>query len=754
MTQILEEQIPPMSEREIRHAALAKQAAAEGIVLLENDGTLPLMANEKVALYGEGVTNTIAWGDSLAKMHSRYVKNIEEGLAEHGFLVMEHDRIDPETKTAIFVLSRQSSEGRDRELVAGDYLMTEEEELILSQITAIYPKVIVVLNVGGIVDLSFLEKYHISALLLMGYGGMEGGSALASVLSGEINPSGRLTDSWAYQYEDYPCNEKTLRKAHNRYEKYYTEGIYVGYRYFDTFGVKVRYPFGYGLSYTTFSYEAARIAEKNGMVSVKMTVKNTGDRAGADVIQLYVSKPWGLRRKELKQLVGFQKTRVLEAGETEQFVIEFPLYAIAAWHTGESCYIYDKGSCMMLAGHSCMDVKTIGILHFSDVFRMEKLNNICPLQDALREITPPEDIHQKMRSRWRKEAAGHPNIEITETKMADLFENTNELLDWDDLSVDDFQLAPLHLRRMTMDEKIHTVVGQMKMPGEEFMSYTAEIAPGAAGETTHQLQANLQIDPAAFADGPSGLCLTPSYQRGENDEICYQFTTAFPSGTVLAQSFNAKLWRQIGKAIAVEMREFNVKLWLAPAMNVHRDPLCGRNFEYYSEDPILSGICAAQITKGVQKDRGLGTTIRQFACNNQENYSREYSSIISERALREIYLKGFEICIRESQPKAMMTAYNKINGIHCANNYDLCTEVLRNEWEFEGVVMTDWNTTNDGGGCSAAKCIAAGNDLVMPGRVSDLIEVKEAMEGNGNFMLSEDQLNASTLRILTLLLMQ
>ncbi len=680
---------------------MSRTAAAQGMVLLENDGVLPLKKGQKIALFGTGAKRTLHGTTPLK--HYRNV-SVEEGLLNAGFQINTDawsEERDPELDTAIIVFSRLPEAGRDRQTVRGDYFLSDAELTLLHQVTDDYPHVIVVLNMSNVIDLSFLDDCPVSALVLMGLAGPEGGNALADILSGDVNPCGRLTDTWAMQYQDYPVSDTFSRNNGNIYEERYSEGIYVGYRYFDTFGIRPRYPFGYGLSYTTFAYRAQHVRYRDGMVTIELSVKNTGTMAGAEVLQFYVSKPWGLRRNELKQLVGFRKTQVLRPNEEVTIVIEAPIYGLATWHTGKAQYYYDKGDYIALAGSSAQDVQPVGILHLPKRLWMEPLKSICPLQDALKELVPPEHSYRMQRAEWMKQAEHVPHTEINSAQMIRHVEDSWELIDWDDLSGDEMQSAPFALRRMSLNEKIRTVIGE------------------------------------------ESLKQTPDFQTA--DEL-------FPCGTHLAQTFDTHLLMQVGETVGELMKAEGVRLYLAPLINLHRDPLGGSNTQAFSEDPLVSGQCAAALADGVQRHRELGLVLRHFACSNQAENEKGLSAIISERALREIYLKSFEICIREAQPKALMTAYHKINGVHCANSSDLCTEITRNEWGFEGIILTDWGATNKGAGCSAARCIAAGVDMVMPGGFSDTIELKEALEGNGDYVLHEDQLDICALRALTFLL--
>ncbi|MDO5424867.1 MAG: glycoside hydrolase family 3 C-terminal domain-containing protein [Eubacteriales bacterium] len=813
---------PEESRREKEHRVLIRRAAAESIVLLENDGTLPLKKGAKIALYGAGARYTVKGGTGSGSVNNRSNVTIDEGLRNAGFSITtdawldDYDQryaaareawiakiyelagepgdpeelyrahasnpqaaplgapITPESKTdtdtAIYVISRISGEGADRKAEKGDYYLSDAEFDTLQEITAVYEKTIVVLNVGGVMDVSFMDKLHISALVYLSQAGMEGGNALADVLSGRVNPSGKLTDTWAYAYEDYPSSANFSHNNGNIIEEKYTDGIYVGYRYFDSFQVKPRYPFGYGLSYTTFAYETTDVTLEGKKASVSIRVKNTGTVPGREVIQLYAACPSGLRAKEQKRLVAFGKTGLLAPAAQETLCLEFDLSLLESYHTGKAAYYMEKGSYYLLAGTSAASVTMAARLTLEETVWTETLTNICPLLDALKEIQPSKERI----SLWEKAMEEESQKSQVPSLAMDAESLKREPLS--DTPQEDF--AEDLVKKLTLEQKATLVCGRPTWGSKEIIGAAAVSVPGAAGETTPSLEEEYGIGSIILADGPAGIRITAVYEENPEDGSLYgmtryqslenrffgkefrheeaiphyQYCSAIPVGTLLAQSFDLKLLEEVGELIGRELQEFGITLWLAPGMNIHRNPLCGRNFEYYSEDPLVSGMMAAALTLGVQKLPGIGTTIKHFACNNQEENRRGVSSIVSERALREIYLKGFEIAVKAAKPMAIMTSYNKINGVHTANSYDLCTTAARKEWGFTGIIMTDWTTTNTDGGSSAAKCIAAGNDLVMPGNLSDVQEICEAVRKENDQSLDEKDLDACAARMIRLIL--
>lgn len=815
------------SSREKEHCKIARKAAAEGIVLLENNGVLPLQPGAKIALYGFGARYTIKGGTGSGSVNNRSNVSIDEGLRNMGFSITTDDWLDdydrrynaareawvdsiyriagdgfdfdalytahsgnpmpapvgkaitPEEKTdtdtAVYVISRVSGEGTDRYTKKGDYYLSDAEYSELKAIASAYEKTIVILNTGGIIDLSFMDELKTDALVYMSQAGMEGGNALADIISGNVNPSGRLTDTWAYAYEDYPGSRDFSHNNGNLFEEKYTEGVYVGYRYFDTFGIKPRYSFGYGLSYTNFTLSTESVALEEHRVIVRVKVANTGAVSGREVVQAYVSCPSGHMKKERKRLVSFAKTSLLAPGEEETETLEFDLSLLESYWAGKASYYMDKGAYYLFVGISVSETKMAACLTLDDTVLVRKVTNICPLLSSLTEIEPSDELV----SAWEAECAESSRAKAIQVISIDNAIHKLRTADEEETKKDAIRNAADRLvKELTLEQKAALVCGRVKDGEAEVIGNASVTVPGAAGETTRILEDSHNIGSIILADGPAGIRLQKHYEENPEDGSIYtlsqieslenrifqkeflhegsishyQYCSAIPVGTLLGQTFDVELLQEVGEMIGREMEEFGVTLWLAPGMNIHRNPLCGRNFEYYSEDPLVSGRMAAAITLGVQKLPGVGTTIKHFACNNQEDNRWGVDSIVSERALREIYLKGFEIAVKTSQPMAIMTSYNKVNGVHAANNYDLCTTAARDEWGFEGLIMTDWTTTNNGRGSSAAKCISAGNDLVMPGRPSDIQEIIDAVHGEKHLSLDEQDLDACVARILRIIL--
>ena len=798
------------SALELKNRALARKAAAEGFVLLENDGTLPLK-EKRIALYGAGARMTVKGGTGSGAVRERYSVTIEQGLINAGYEIAstpwldrfdrfyadtyetyrqeQEDRVkgmqnfyqilgtvrpfqhptgipiteeDVEASgcdTALYVLARQAGEGNDRVDEQGDYRLDDVEWENLEFVSAHYKNLVVIVNCGGVIDLSFLDKLHVSALVYFVQGGEEGGNALADVLSGKKNFSGRLATSWAYRFEDIPSNTTYSYLGGDKYNQKYNEGIYVGYRFFDSFGVKPRYRFGYGLSYASFAASLIGIVPENGEISVKAAVKNAGERAGREAMLLYASVPFGETGAEAKRLVAFAKTKELQPGEEETVALSIALRELSCYDETQAAWVLRAGDYPLFLGDVPCAVLTLAREHV-----LEQCVNVCPPQHEITEITPP--------ARPVFCADGVPRLAL-DTIVPETLVHRYETPEASDPVTDG----------MSAEQLIRLTVGG----GTSNKNLQVE-AMGASGTTTPDLYETLGIPNVILSDGPAGLNLTSqvvelpdgstkaarvpenleAYKRyffgfagmalksqmadPKDGVVRYQYATAWPCSQLLAQSFDQSLLEEVGDAVGAEMEAFGVTVWLAPGMNIHRNPLCGRTFEYYSEDPLVSGKLAAAIVRGVQKHPGKGMSVKHFAANNCELERNMSSSNLTERTLRQLYLRGFEIAVKESAPMTVMAAYNKVNGVYCTNNYDLLVKVLRNEWGFEGLVMSDWDSmkasredcTVPASG-DVQKAAAAQCDLVMPGRPDQLDALQKGLEG-GTVRL--DDLRRSAARVL------
>ncbi len=799
---------PDESPREINHRALARRAAAEGFVLLKNDGALPLEA-KTLALYGPGSRMTVKGGSGSGDVHERHSVTVEEGLKKAGFafpttLWMDRfeqkyradidawrsgieekikgysvfrtmdmfieignhpkpcpactpvlpDELTDDTDTAIYVLSRQAGEGADRRCERGDYLLSDIEEESLALLSEHYKRLILIINCGSVMDLSILDRVRVDAVLYYAQGGMEGGNALADVLTGNATPCGRLTDTWAYNYADYPCADSFSFNNGDAEQEDYREGIYVGYRWFDGFGIKPRYPFGFGLSYTHFDTRCTSITADGANVTVTARVTNTGAQySGREVVQLYLQKPQTQLGCEVKSLAAFAKTGLLEPSGSEEVTLQFDVRDLAIYDETREAFVLPAGEYGLLLGRNSEDVTACGVLTLEQEAVIEKAAAIAPAARSFEALQPPQ--HKQCYD------AALPRIPLS----------VQPLKPADAPAAPSAKVSAL-LKRLTAAEKIGLVTGG----GYSIKCYNNVL--GAAGRTCTRL-IKKGIPNIVLSDGPAGINVmpetaiaiadgTPRYPDGLPEDWSwgwlkkfgkaarllpgkirrvYRYMTAWPNETLLAQSWDLLLLEEIGRAIGAEMLETGVSVWLAPGLNIHRNPLCGRNFEYYSEDPLISGTMAAAVTRGVQSMGGVGVSVKHFCCNNQEDNRTQVSANVSQRALREIYLRAFRIAVRDGKPWTVMSSYNRVNGLHVCSNGQLLTRVLRGEWGYEGLVMSDWNATNQS---SHAAAINAGNDLIMPGDKN----VRRALEkAYAKGELRPEALDTSAARVLKLVLM-
>ncbi|MBQ9374334.1 MAG: glycoside hydrolase family 3 C-terminal domain-containing protein [Oscillospiraceae bacterium] len=849
MAKIFAPTSPDMTERERRNMQKARRIAAEGMVLLENRGVLPLKADGRaLAVFGNGVRRMVKGGTGSGDVNSRTVVNVEQGLEDAGFSVAskawldrfdeactdymqqymadfkavlqekgfagvnwalenpyrdpdvpeitEEDMAGDDRSCALYVIARTSGEGADRKLSPGDYELSEREKDNLRTLTAHYKHTVVILNVGGVIDTKFLRAQKgIDAILLMSQPGCAGGLALADVLTGKVTPGGRLTATWAEDYSDYPCAESLGYLSGDLDDSYYREGVYVGYRWFDSFNLRPAYPFGFGLSYTSFEIGVKRVEIRGEAVRVTAAVKNSGEHAGRETVQVYVSQPQGKLDKPCQVLAGFAKTAVLSPGQEETVTVEFPIRSLASYDEEKAAWVLERGTYYIRVGSHSRNTHIAAALSLDESVVTEQLQNKVKPDCELNILhAEPEQFYTYPSEAAEKAEAMRLEIipATIPTRTADYSAKALELRTdkTDPISLADVLSGRAALDELTaqlsISELAALTVGASRggFGGISTVGAASNSVPGAAGDTTSELSLSRGIENLVLADGPAGLRLSktfvtdgqgnvvpglgesafgnlfellgvPAAQRPEGAVDHYQYCTAIPIATMLAQTWDPALIEEAGDLVGEEMEELGVDLWLAPGMNIHRNPLCGRNFEYYSEDPLLSGVCAAADTRGVQKHPGRGTTIKHFALNNQEDNRSHSNSHCSERALREIYLKGFEIAVKTAQPLSLMTSYNLVNGVHAANHRELITDILRCEWGFQGLVMTDWGTTDASqgfqyGSSDAALCIKAGNDLTMPGSQEDVDAIVNAVGGK----LTLAELQACAKRVLELVILR
>lgn len=795
---------------EKEHIGLLRDSLAECTLFLRQNGAFPLEAPGRIAAYGNGVRHTVKGGTGSGEVNSRYSVNVEQGLKGAGFTIttgrwldafdqVEQDAqkafvkeikerakkkhtmailegmgavmpqpeydlpLDGEGDTAIYVLSRISGEGNDREPIPGDIRLTDSEAKTILALDAKYEKFMLVLNVGGVVDLTPVKE--VSNILVLSQLGVETGSVLADILLGRANPSGKLTTTWA-SWEDY-CREGEFGDIN---DTRYKEGIYVGYRYFDTVGKKPLFPFGYGLSYTFFDIAVTGAAAEGDTIRIKAAVSNTGARAGREVVQVYVSAPAGRLDKPYQDLAAFAKTDLLEPGASQELTISFSLRDCASYDAQKESYVLEAGSYVVRVGNSSDHTQPAALVDLDGEAVVTKARNCLGKTDF-----------EDWKPSGSETAAAEELSDITRISVAAADIETVTV------SYDQEREIDPRVKDLTVEELAYLNVGAFnpKAGALSVIGNAATNVAGAAGETTGVLKEK-GFPVLVMSDGPAGLRLAKEFYRDEKgahgigssmvpesflpflpaparfimnliggsgkpkkgQKVEYQYATAIPIGTAIAQSFNLPLAESYGSIVGDEMERFGVHLWLAPALNIHRDIRCGRNFEYYSEDPLISGKTAAAITRGVQRHPGCGTTIKHYAANNQEKNRYCNNSIVSERAMREIYLKGFGICVRESQPHALMTSYNLLNGVHTSEHRGLIEDILRCEYGFKGIVMTDWivDMAQDKQSLHrmpiAAEIAKADGDLVMPGSKGDFDSIVKAAK-SGELELRQLQINAT-----------
>lgn len=776
------------------HRELSRNAAKEGMVLLKNNqNVLPLSKGSKAALFGKGSFDYVKGGGGSGDVTVEYVINLYDGMkalkdrvsvfealsdfyredikkqyASGAVPGMTAEPAVPEellikarafTDTAIISICRFSGEGWDRKsdmdikhqnfaqhdnamtrksdelFERSDFYLTKAEEAMVNTVKSNFPKVIVVMNVGGMVDTSWFAKDDsIQSVLMAWQGGMEGGQAAAELLCGIGNPSGKLSDTYANRLEDYPSTY-----SFHESDAYvdYTEDIYVGYRYFETIpGAcdKVNYPFGFGLSYTSFRWSVVSVGEHNGIIRFDVNVTNTGHFEGKEVIQIYVSAPQGLLGKPTKSLVAFQKTRLLKTGESQLLRLEFSTGAMASYDdlgkVQKSAYILEKGNYVFYIGNSVRNVKKADFVYTSEQDRiLEQLcEKIAPTSLRKRMLADGSFEQLVLKDANDPDACGLEKMayEMTECREPAVRARESycrreqfkkEIRTFDEVAAGALTVNEF-LAQMTDEEIAHLLGGQQNT--------------GVANTYGYGNMPEYGIPNIMTADGPAGLRILPE---------CGVNTTAWPCATLLACTWDEEVVYAVGEAGAKEVKENNIGVWLTPAMNIHRSPLCGRNFEYYSEDPFLTGKLASAMVKGIQSQH-IAATVKHFALNNKETNRKNSDSRVSERAAREIYLKAFEITVKEADPWSIMSSYNMINGHRASENRELLEGILRDEWGWQGMVTTDWWTYGE-----HYKETNAGNDVKMGcGYPERLIQAKDLG------LISREEMVACARRILEMIM--
>lgn len=762
------------------HAELSRRAAGEGMVLLKNEGgTLPLKRGARVALFGKATVEYIKGGGGSGDVFCAYTHNIYDGfklkedegkvsvfkptaefykeyVKEAGKHIptraqiekiwdrvnamsfcKEKDDIIYDTfasmhvaeahmpdeliaeaaknaDIAIITLSRFSAEGVDRKAIPGDYYLSDTEKSLIDRVTAAFPNTVIVLNSGAVVDCEyFAENEKVGAIIFGWQGGLEGGTATADIICGDVNPSGRLADTIPVSYDAYQNAQEFLTGFEHLD---YFDDIYVGYRYFETVpgaAEKVRYPFGFGLSYTDFEFSGAFCGESDGKIVAAVTVRNVGKVPGKEVVELYYSAPQGKLGKPARELAAFKKTKLLSPGESESLALSFDISDMASFDDlgkiKKSAFVLEKGAYSFHLGASVRATEKLKYeFVLNDDIIIKESKSLCRPTKLEKRLLSDGSFESLPTGEPVRSRGTHAEIEAKAPAETVKFDEVGETI-----TLDEF------IKQFTVDELIDFVGGHQNQPGV--------CNTGAFGGMKR-----LNVPPLPTADGPAGLRLNASTGVP---------TTAWPCATLLACTWNTELIEEIGVAGGAELRENNLGVWLAPAMNIHRNPLCGRNFEYFSEDPLLAGKCCAADVRGIQSQK-IAASVKHFACNNRESNRFECDSRVSERALREIYLRGFEICVREADPWTIMSSYNLINGSHTSVSYELLTELLRNEWGFKGAVTTDWGVHSN-----HSDEVLAGNDIKMGDGEPE--ELKAAFESG---KITRADLEVSVKRILELTL--
>ena len=730
-----------------RHIALSRRAACEGAVLLKNNGILPLKRGTKLAVFGNAQIDYVKGGGGSGDVYSPYVRNIYEGLKMKEGKVEVFDSLslfytdavlsayrnegelgrltEPKvpaelmhaaaefTDTAVITICRHSGESYDKTADCGYFELEEGEKELVADVLANFARVIVLLNTGAVIDTSwFVNEEKVEAALMLWQGGMEGGLAAADMLVGDDAPSGKLVDTCAEKLLDYPSTA-----GFHESEDYvkYTEDIFVGYRYFETIpGAKsaVVYPFGYGLTYTTFKLSDIFVSASDKRIFVSVDVKNTGARAGKEVVQVYYSAPKGKITKEKIALAAFAKTPEIEPGKTATVTMYFDIADMASYDDAgdvkKNAYVLEAGDYKIMVGTSVRDNTCAYKYNVPETVITKKCKSYCAPKNLEKRLMA-DGTYREVPARRTAQKAFAPTYRNEYKPREEII----ELLD-------------VAEGKATLDEFIS------QMSDHDLMALlTGRRSVGICNTGAMGGLFKYRVPAIATADGPAGLRLHPN--RGVR-------TTSFPIATAIAGSWNTALAEEIGAAAALECKENNLQIWLAPALNIHRNPLCGRNFEYYSEDPLVAGKMAAAMVRGIQAQRVVATP-KHFAANNKETNRLDSDSVMSERALREIYLRGFEICVKESAPKLIMSSYNLINGVRASECAELITGILRGEWGYEGAVTTDWSNHAEN-----YREVKAGNDIRMPMKEKLLDEAYEAG------LISRDEMASCVKRVLEMIL--
>lgn len=793
-----------IQDYEILHKKRLRELAPESTLFLRRSGKFPLTGISEIALYGTGARHTVKGGTGSGNVNVRKFNNVEEVFTAENVKVLNQDWLDAfddvleeekvefeaklriESKkngipfelyamgkgmpaleydiplekkcaTAVYVLTRVSGEFSDRENIEGDIQLSPKEISEITKLNELYDNFILVLNTSSFIDLSPLGA--VKDILLLGQLGIVTSEVLYDILVGKSYPSGKLTSTWA-NLDEYPST-KTFGAED---DTMYNEGVFVGYRYFDTFNRPVVFPFGFGLGYTDFDIQVAGVTLEQKTVHIPVTVINQGDFKGKEVVQVYVAQKQQ-NQNYYQKLVAFEKSPELAPGETDSLTIDLDLTQLATYNEEKSAWEIKQGNYLLKVGNQSRNEQAVANLFVEKDILVEQVKGIktSDFEEEVKSVAVEgEPVDNDLVTLKVDSEAFSPIDRYQEDTEAELsFEKTNSQVTFKQVMENKASLQDL-VASLSDSELAYLCVGNFNENSEsiaEIVGDASTLIAGGAGETTKKLS-DRGIPQINMADGPAGLRINQVYQLDDKQAVAkelvpgrenyYQFTTAIPIGTSLAQSWNLEFVNVCGKIISTEMSIFGVDIMLTPAMNIQRSPLCGRNFEYYSEDPYVSGKMAAALINGIQIIKGHSATLKHYAAYNQETNRMHSNSILSEKALREIYLKAFQIAVKESAPATIMTSYNLINGIHTANDYELIQNILRKEFGFKGLVMSDWLTTTAFPGddlkkypiSSSALCIKAGNDLIMPGTKEDIEGILTGLRDKHELTLRDLQVSA------------
>ncbi len=746
-----------------RHINLSRRSAAEGMILLKNENrALPLSKEKAVALFGRNQTDVFKSGGGAADLWMIPVVSFADGIEAKGTVykplleryrafyeanlnktmncMWRFDMLGDQTRalyevpipesmikkaatecdTAIFFIGRYSLEVYDIKDKQGEYRIMDCEKQILKQVCDAFDKVILVFNIPSLFDLSFLDECKVDAIIQLFMPGMEAGNALADVLYADVTPCGKLADTWAKQIEEYPTNESFATKTIP-----YKEGIYMGYRYFDTFKKDVEFPFGYGLSYTTFKYSDINVNVDKNIVSVGIRVTNTGSYNGKEIVQAYLSIPDGKLEQPYQVLCGFEKTGELKPDESEVLNIKIDITDFSSYCTASAEYILEEGIYILRVGSHSRNTKEVCALKIDKTVVTRKVENRVACQADLKLL--------KKNDRSEYSSVGLNVIEIDlsdiKTEVSPKFVQPTELFKENEYMFSDVEngcCTPEELvAQLTNEELANMMTGDCGWKRKCAGILPDEDIRRGEGSHSHPVP-SLGIPASVMQDGPAGMRLdAQGFIVYPHDEINGTDCVCYPCASLLASTWDRKMVRSVAMAIAEDMDRYGFEGWCAPGVNLHRNPLCGRNFEYFSEDPFLTAELAISEIKGIQENEdgtpsGRYAIIKHFACNESEQERKESDSILNERTARELYLRPFDYAIHKCQPLAIMTSYNKINGVYAAAHKGLIDGICRTEWEYTGWIMTDWDVY-----ASVGACIQAGNDIVMPGKYMAFDEICE-----------------------------